>query len=158
MSCRMACTLGKDAQKSIPQPIIRGISSTSDRTAFRNFWGTTATDNLINHVHTGLVVHYSTKILISYQLWRYRGCNIHLRARVDDETSTRSNMFSARKNNKRTRVPTARIDTCSTNSGPFLKLYTMLCIFFCHCPSLPGSNVSASLSLSHAYHVLMVCL
>jgi hypothetical protein len=86
---------------------------------------------------------------------------IHLRARVDDETSawgTRSNMnmFLAK-----TRVLTARIDTRSTNSGPFLKLlklYAMLCIFFCHCPSLPGGNISASLSLSHAYHALMVCL
>jgi hypothetical protein len=36
----MVYTLGKDAQKSIRNPIIP-----SERTAFRNFWGTTATDN-----------------------------------------------------------------------------------------------------------------
>lgn len=52
-------------------------------------------------------------------------------------------------------VNTCCKDTRSTNPGPFFKLYVMLFVFFF---PLTGSNIVASLSSSHAYHALMVCL
>lgn len=62
MSCRMVYMGEKDAQKTTRNLILREITSTSDRTAFRKFWGTTATaTEIINHEldeYIGLVAYY----------------------------------------------------------------------------------------------------
>ena len=50
MSCRMVYTLGKDAQKSIRNPILHPTAQ-----HFVTFWGTTATDNQSSNSYMGLV-------------------------------------------------------------------------------------------------------
>jgi hypothetical protein len=124
------------------------------------FWGTTATDNNQASTYGSSRAYYSTKSLIPITTGRRLYCPLASLSRWSGHQhgERRATCSRRRKNIRNTCSNAARIDMRSTNSGPFLILYALLCIFFCHCPSLPRSNISASLSLSHTYHALMVCL
>lgn len=157
MSCRMACTLGKDAQKSIRNQLFVGSLPHPTAQHFVTFG--VPQPQIISHQLDVLTYGFSRALFNQNPYTNYGGTAVVISTCEPESWGTPECGATARKSNKRTRVPTARIDTWLTNSGPFLKLYAaMLCIFFCHCPSLPRSNISTSLSLSHAYHALMVCL
>ena len=151
---RMSSCSPGGAQKSMHHPRLRGITSTSDRTAFDNFWGTTATDNQSSShliwfpswvTEPGYryqsqrlpISNSETKSMTRHQLRE----NVRCQARCQGEYGNTCCMY-------------ANYGKWLTNAGPFLRLYAIPFVLFC---SLPGSNISACFSPSHAYHALVVC-
>lgn len=114
------------------------------------FGVTTATDNQSSSSNTGPVMRLP-KPGYQYQSQRLQMANSEAkRHQYGKKTSVPSKMPRP----IREHVLYANYGKWLTNASPFLKLFAIPFVLFC---SLPGSNISACFSPSHAWHALMDC-